>query len=80
MYVNREYVEEGGLISYGTNLTWAYEQVGAYAARILKGAKAEELPVQLPQTFETTINLKTAKALALTIPPLLLVGAGRIIE
>lgn len=75
-----QYVDAGGLISYGTNLTWAYEQVGAYAARILKGAKAEELPVQLPQTFETTINLKTAKALALTIPPLLLVGAGRIIE
>ena len=75
-----QYVDAGGLISYGTNLAWAYEQIGAYAGRILKGDKPDNLPVQLPTTFETAINLKTAKALNITIPPVLLVGAQRIIE
>jgi putative ABC transport system substrate-binding protein len=75
-----QYVDAGGLISYGTNLAWAYEQIGAYAGRILKGDKPGNLPVQLPTTFATAINLKTAKALGLVIPPLLLVGAEKIIE
>jgi len=75
-----QYVEAGGLISYGTNLAWAYEQIGVYAGRILKGERPENLPVQLPTKFETAINLQTAKALAITMPPLLMVGAEKIIE
>ena len=75
-----QYVEEGGLISYGTNLIWAYEQIGEYAGRLLKGDKPDDLPVQFPKTYETTINLRTAKALGLSIPPLLLVGANNVIE
>ncbi len=75
-----QYVEDGGLLSYGTDLNWAFDQIGTYAARILKGAVPNDLPVQLPLTFKTSINLKAASALKLTIPPLLLVGADRVIE
>jgi ABC-type uncharacterized transport system substrate-binding protein len=74
------YVEAGGLMSYGTNLTWAYEQIGVYAGRILKGDKPSDLPVQLPTAFTTTINLKAAKALQLPIPRSLELGADRVIE
>ena len=75
-----QYVEDGGLVSYGTDLNWAFDQIGNYAARILKGAVPNDLPVQLPVSFRTSINLKTANALNLTIPPLVLVGADRVIE
>jgi putative ABC transport system substrate-binding protein len=75
-----QYVEAGGLISYGANLAWAYEQTGIYAARILKGEKPGDLPVQLPTIFETAINLRTAKTLAISIPQGLLVAAETIIE
>ena len=80
MYPWREFVEAGGLMSYGTELTWGYHLIGQYAGRILKGAKPSDLPVELPTRFRLVINSKTAKALRLDMPPQLLALVDEEIE
>jgi putative tryptophan/tyrosine transport system substrate-binding protein len=80
VYQGSEFVRDGGLLSYGADMVDIYHRSASYVDRILRGAKPAELPVQLPTKIELTVNLKTAKALGLTVPQSILLRADEVIE
>jgi putative ABC transport system substrate-binding protein len=80
MFNDREFIQVGGLMSYGTNISERFSRAADYADKILRGTKPGDIPVEQPTKFDLTINLTTAKALGLEIPPVLLARADEIIE
>jgi putative ABC transport system substrate-binding protein len=80
VYGYREHVDEGGLISYGVNLSWCWQHLATFVGKILRGASPADLPVEFPPRVQMVVNMKTAKALGFALPSTLLVRADEVIE